>query len=405
MSKRELSDWLTAYLEYTDRSEPPTSYHTWTAVSLISAALQRKCYLRWGYETIYPNVYVILVGPSGRTRKGTALNIGKDIVQGMGIKMVAEAITKEALIQDMSGNIQTFNDPSTNKMMYHCSVFVMSDELSVFLGQGDVQFLSHLTDWYDSRNSWTYRTKGSGTDEIQGVCMTLLAATAPDWIPSMFPIEAIGGGFTSRVIFIVEERKRRSDPTHMLTPEEVRLRDLLVRDLERIHNMKGEYKFEPEAKEFYEKWYIDYETSLDSGKSPIDDPRFLGYLSRRATHLRKLSMLVSASHSDSRIITVQDFERSLRMLRTVESKMAGAFGGTGSARHSHVTDKVLQYIMQRKKVNRSTLLRQFRYDLDMEVLSIVEGVLVGMKAIRLIRNPMTGDTTYIYEDSQEQTDE
>lgn len=394
MSSRELDDWLTSYLEYTDRSEPPTSYHTWTGLALISSALQRKVYLRWGYETIYPNLYVVLVGPSGRTRKGTALNIGKDIIQGMGIKTIAEAITREALIKDIAQSLQSFNDPSTGSMSWHCSVTVISDELSVFLGQNDVQFLSHLTDWYDSRTSWTYRTKGSGTDEIQGICMVLLGATAPDWIPSMLPMEAIGGGFTSRVIFVVEEKKRRSDPNQSMTEEEVELRKKLIKDLERIHNMKGHFEFSPEAKTFYEEWYIDYENKLDSGRAPISDPRFSGYLSRRATHLRKLAMCISASHTDKRIITKDDIERALRLLRTAEAQMPRAFGGVGTARYSEITDKVLQYIRTARTVSRSSLMRRFQHDLDLEVLSIVEGVLQGMKVLRITRGK--DDVTYHY---------
>ena len=205
--KRELNDWISAYLKYVENTEPPISYHTWTAVSMIAGALQRKVYLNWGHDTIYPNMYIVLIGPSGRARKGTAMNIGKDILKDIGISMTSESITREALIRDMKDAVTNFPDATTGKVRFHCSLTALSEELSVFLGQNDIKFLADLTDWYDSRDSWTYRTKGSGTDKIQGVCFNILGATAPDWLQSILPQEAVGGGFTSRIIFVVEETK------------------------------------------------------------------------------------------------------------------------------------------------------------------------------------------------------
>src|SRR3990170_8200696 len=81
MAIREAGDWLSSYLEYTDNTEPPASYHLWTGISVISGVLQRKVWMEWGHELIYPNMYVVLIGPSGRCRKGTAMNIGKGLLK------------------------------------------------------------------------------------------------------------------------------------------------------------------------------------------------------------------------------------------------------------------------------------------------------------------------------------
>src|SRR5258706_8486709 len=104
MSSRELEDWLESYLEYTDSSEPPTTFHIWCALATIAGALQRRVYLQQGLErTIYPNLYVILIGPSGRTRKGVALGIAKELlgtVQTISISPESSS-GREALIMAM----------------------------------------------------------------------------------------------------------------------------------------------------------------------------------------------------------------------------------------------------------------------------------------------------------------
>ena len=109
------------------------------------------------------------------------------------------------------------------------------------LREGDAVFLSNLTNWYDSREAWTRRTIVRGTEEIMGVCMNILGSTAPDWIPLMIPFSAIGGGFTSRIIFVVEDKKGKiiEDPNEIQVDE--KLKADLVHDLEQISLLVGEF--------------------------------------------------------------------------------------------------------------------------------------------------------------------
>ncbi len=116
---RQLDGWLSSYLDYTENTEPPKSYNTWVAISTIAAVLQRKCYISFDLEKLYPNMYIVLVGPAS-CRKGTALSIGYDFLEKIGIKMAPNACTKEALISRLEKSIEL--DPSTGK--HHCSLTI-----------------------------------------------------------------------------------------------------------------------------------------------------------------------------------------------------------------------------------------------------------------------------------------
>ena len=165
-SDRELEDWVRAYLKFAENSEPPISYHVWTAISCISGALQRKVRLIWGYETLYPNLYVVLVGPSGKCKKGTAMTLGLEILKEVsGVTIVPEDVTRAQLIRRMADAVSTFTDSETKRIMFHCSVTCFSEELSVFLKRNNIEFLATLTNWYDSRDEWTYETKNAGIDK------------------------------------------------------------------------------------------------------------------------------------------------------------------------------------------------------------------------------------------------
>lgn len=394
MSLRRLEDWISGYLEYSQETESPISYHAWTGISLLAAALSRKVYIRWGYEIIYPNMYIVLVGPSGKCRKGSAMNLGKDIISGLGIKVTSESITREALIRSMKRAVASYTEPDTGIVRFHCSLTAMSSELSVFLGQNDVKFLADLTDWYDSLDNWTYETKNVGTDEIKGVCFNLLGATAPDWLQSILPEEAIGGGFTSRIIFIVEEQKRKTIPLPIISDRLTMLREALKEDLEKISILAGEFEFTDETREIYAAWYQKEDDNIKEGNPVIADPRFAGYCERRATHVRKLCMLFSASRGEDLLITQNDFARSLDILTAAEKKMEKVFSGLGTTPYAKITEKILNFFQERKRVSRSELLVVFYRDLDMSILDTIEKTLVAMKVIRVIIDLKNNEVYY-----------
>lgn len=383
---RELTNWLDTYLEYTEETESPISYHTWCGLATVAGALQRKVYLRWGIgQVIYPNLYVVLIGPSGRTRKGVALGIAKDLLRQVpGVTITPESSSgKQSTIMVMKRAGLDFIDPSDGKTKRHCSVTAFSEELSVFLGQSDISYLSALTDWYDSKDDWEYETVSRGKDSIKGICLNLVGGTAPDWIQSMIPQEAVGGGFTSRVIFIVEEQKRKLVPEHTMTVREIELQEMLTRDLERINKMAGPMEMSPGAKQLYVDWYVEQNMLAQAGKPAVDDPRFAGYNERRATHLRKLLMVCSATRSDDLWINEEDFHRAVKLLSGAEVNMHKTFGGFGRSRNSDATEAIKDWIEKVQITTRKQVLQRFYRDVDVQTMNIVEETLRQMGCIKI----------------------
>ena len=393
-SNRLTDDWVTAYLKYTEETEPPRAYHTWVALSCIAGALQRKVAIKWGIETIYPNLYIILVGPSGRTRRSTALNIGLDIFKELNIPMTAQAITREALIRKMAESSRNYDMRQGGKIGWQATLTTFSSELANFLGQTDIRFLALLTEWYDSDDVWTYETKNKGKDEIKNICHNFLGTTAPEWLSSMLPLEAIGGGFTARVIFIVEQHKGRLIARQRFSNEQRSLRIALVKDLQAISDLTGEMEFGPEAEEAYIEWYTRLDRALAAGKPPIRDRKFAAYCERRQTHLRKLCLIFCASRGDSMKVALKDFERARAVLEMAERKMATVFGGLGKATTGYATHAILTYLIDRKKAKRSEVIERFYQDIDFVTIQIVQDTLEYMKAIKVTQDPNNKDVLY-----------
>lgn len=363
----------------------------------MAGALQRRVYLKWGLgQIIYPNLYIVLIGASGRTRKGVSIGIAKDFLRNIpGISVAPESSSgRQAMILAMKRALVNFNDPDDGKIKFHCSITAFSEELSVFLGQGDIAYLANLTDWYDSKDDWEYETVGRGKDTLQGLCLNLMGGTAPDWIQSMIPPEAVGGGFTSRIIFVVEEKKRKIVPKHTVTDAEIELKGKLTRDLERISQLAGPIHFSPEGEELYIQWYISQDQALSRGEPVIDDKRFSGYCERRATHIRKLSILCSVSRGDDLIITADDFRNAVKLLENVEVHMGKTFGGFGKAKNSDVQEDIKDYIQKIGFTTRQLVLQKFYRDISADDLARVEQILQQMKLVKVTMVPESGDKSY-----------
>jgi hypothetical protein len=382
MSKRRLDDWLTSFIEYSKNSEAPLSYHVWAGISTIAAAMQRKCFMYWHPHSIYPNNYVILVGPSGRSRKSDAITTARYLIEELNVKVIGEDNTQEALIREMKLSEQFFQDPVTGNQMPHSSVSCFAEEMAVFTGQQNATFLAYLTNWYDSRDIWTRRTKHQGTDKIIGMCFNLLISTAPDWLPGILTRESVGGGFTSRCVFVVEEGKRQTITNPNLHRPSESLRNDLIFDLEMIQMLVGEYTFDDEALATYEAWYADSDQTILRMGNPLG-PMFDGYWSRRPTHIKKIAMALSASRGDSLVVTLSDFDRALAVLTDAEIKMPKVFSGIGRSKYAEDIDDILSYIKAKGEVNKAELTEAFYRNVDDIALEAITKILSDMKAIEI----------------------
>ena len=374
---RKLENWLQSYLKYTINSEPPDLYRLWVGVSVMASVLQRKVYLQWEKKT-YPNMYIVLVGPSGKCRKGTAMYPGQALLRNLGVNMSADSTTREALIKDIKGAEETDVNVKDNIIKIHSSLTIYSKELTVFLGYNNAALMSALTDWYDCDDRWVYRTKHMGTDDIINVYVNLIGATTPELIQTALPQDAIGGGLSSRIIFVYEEDKGKIVPAPFLSPLDKKLGNTLEEDLSKIQLMSGEFKITEEFLEFWIDWYTN-----QSKNPPISDSKFNGYMQRRPHHVLKLSMILSASEGDTFLIDVCHIKEAIAIMEETEKKMPYTFSGMGQSDLSQVTDSVIRTMAIRGKISHTDLLRMYYLDADKITLSRVIDTLVSMDVIKL----------------------
>jgi len=376
---RKLDNWVAGWLEFTKNTEPVEQFREWVALSVIAAALQRKCVLDLGHEIFYTNMYVILIGPPG-SRKTTAMKPGRKILTEKGIRLSANATTKEALVRALRMASGSTSNPETGETIGHASLTIYSEELTVFLGYNNLELMGYMNDWWDCGDPWEYDTKNIELrDYISAVWVNMLGATTPSILHTALPNEAVGAGLTSRIIFVYADKIGKVVPFPFLTKEAQIIREKLFSDLERIYLMKGEFTY---TKNFIDK-YTDWRYE-QKDHPPFDDPQLLGYLAKRPAHVLKLCMILSASRSDDMVITEDIFARALSTLERAEVNMPCVFGGYGEDRDAKVLNNAMRMIALAgdQGVLFSTMITRFRRDASKDTMLRVIRTLESMKFCR-----------------------
>lgn len=390
---RNLSDWLDSFMEMTDNSEPPYLFRKWAGISAIASALQRKVRVELGLSlTFYPNLYVVLVGPSA-TGKGTAMKFASDIIEQVPtIRLSAQATSLQALIRRMKETNLTDVNVETGEQTYHSSLTIFSTEFTVFLGYHNQELIAALCEWYDCHNRWTYETIARKKEEVVGVWVNLFAGTTPDAIQASLPIESIGGGLTSRIIFVVEEKRGKLVVVPTKTEKEMRLQQQLVYDLEAINRLSGIMRYTEGFLKIYSDWcyYAD-------GHRPFQDRKFDGYCGRRRKHLITLAMICCASHSDEMIMTSEDIDRAIALLAEVEIKMGKVFKGMGRSGTADLLNDAVTFIANSAvpDIPLFQFARYFEGDMDKIEMDRVITTLEAMNLIKVIKTPGVGITLHI----------
>jgi hypothetical protein len=364
--------WLDAYLAYTAESESPEEYHLWTGISVIAGALKRQVFFDMGYFLLYPNMYVVLVGPPGRCKKSTAMRMGRDILKGIpGQKFTADSTTREKLIINLS---QAHKD-GASAMTAH------STEFATMLTSSGMDMVVFLTDIFDCPPVWEHDTKSGGKNTIKGPFLNLLGATTPDWISRAMPLDTIGVGLTSRIIFVHQDTPREADPIPRLTAAQKALVPLLTADLVAITSMSGEFLLSEGADDHYRTWY----KKRLNNPNPTGDPRLSGYFERKPMHLLKLSMIVAASKRDGLVIEDTDMTDAMRIMEKIEGRMTKVFIGVGKNPLHADKEAVLSALIDAGEagMTEGELLAMFSYSLRKDELREVLETLMMIKAAKL----------------------
>lgn len=268
-----------------------------------------------------------------------------------GVNFGPEAVTWQALMQAFEASTETF--PINGTHYTQSAMTIESAEFGNLIDPANREQIDFLVSLWDSKiGSFQKVTKNSGVNNVENPYINLIACTTPAWVAGNFPEYVIGGGFTSRCLFVYAEEKEKFIPYPALNmPKEMaEVQQALVQDLEVIGTqLLGPYAISKEAIEFGEEWYHRFW----GGTKPdeLDDDRFGGYLARKQTHVHKTAMCIAASNHDELVITKEDLESALAVVTDLERDMVKVFARIGRTQTSVQAERFIRFVQKRQKVS------------------------------------------------------
>lgn len=377
---RKCEDWLWTLMDYVEETETPRHFWLWGGISTLASTLQRKVWLPFGRKKIYPSMYIMLVAPPGECRKASPLEFSEDMLREVDIPRFADSPTKRALTKalDKVRGTQMFKSPDGKGAVMHSSMTIISKEFGTFVAVDPKAMIDALTDLWDTHDEWKYETSGEGEDVLRNLCLNAFLATTPGWIAENLPEQAIGGGFTTRLIIVTgtEKYKWLSLPPEPSPDLYLRLRH----DLKNIKaNLIGEFSWGPDAYDYYDAWYM----TLEEKTKRLRDRRLRGNLSRIHVQAIKTAMCIHVSYSDELIITLGDIEKAIKLNEEALKTAGVAFEGHGRSKTSADTEKVIHQLRIHGEIEfRDLLAINFR-DTNKQELMVVLETIEGMGTITI----------------------
>jgi len=278
-------------------------------LAALGAGIGRKVWLERSdiyLPPLFPNPWILLLGPSGRAKKSTAIRLAVKALEEAECapEIFSGKLTAEALVSFLAASTRqvgpSIHIEGTGR---NAEALIISREFDVLISnkqQYTAGLVPLLTDLYDCPDKFIATTVGRGREVLQNVCLSVIGAGVPLTLMAQLPPEAVKGGFLPRFLlgFLPREWKKRvaiPPPVDRKWWEEE-----LLPEVKRVCSMQGEFRMEKKALEKFVDWY----ENLEWPETEVEE----AYMQRIPEHVLRIALLFAVMEGNEGTVTVGHFE-------------------------------------------------------------------------------------------------
>jgi hypothetical protein len=318
---RNYQNWLVEWVSQFEGTEVPQAYAIWTGIWCIAAAMKDNVWMQRGHSQLFPHLYIFLVGPSGSGKSYTAEEAVNFLRTIPTVNIHSGEMTKSYMISYLEGIVTAAIAQNPLLVNPHPAMSLFSDELAQTISSGEraSEFLRGMTQFYNSTIESGTHAHSMRKIEKPVICWLALATTR--WLKLSVPPDMVDSGFVARVITVVEGLSQRIVPE--LPPVDNAKRRALIQDLAQIATINGEFILSPQAREVHTEWYI----NARQQRLSLRDEVTISIYGRDDEHVFKVAMILSAAHSNDRIITAPMLRNAASLVQHARSSNLELYRG------------------------------------------------------------------------------
>lgn len=283
----EPGEWLYEYVKHArSLTDAPLAFHVGGGLVALAGAVGSNVWWYGGGARVqWPNLYVLLVGPSG-TRKSTAVDLPTaPLANAVPGSILDREFTPERFIRNLSS---------------HPTAVLKESEFSSLLERMNSNYMNgmkqRLTDLYDCHERYDRSIQGAGGQgeviSIEKPSLSILAASTVDWLVESIGPNDMRSGFLPRFLIISSPVREPEPPGGYFARADKGVSAPLVAALHHLSTMKSTKLDFDGVKNRLVSWAYDRTTAFweNDGSEELG-----GLYNRLGHHVAKVCALLMVS--------------------------------------------------------------------------------------------------------------
>jgi hypothetical protein len=286
-TKKDDFELLTDYELYTRQfSEAPPHFHMFTLFATIACIVGRGRYIIQGEDTIYPNLYCLIVAPSSLYKKTSSISLLKKWLARL--EMMADRYIGQ--IGSPEGLFAALKENGGDAVAFY-------SELGLLLGQTAGkkymrETLELLNDLYDCPAYYSKRLSQQLL-RAENVCFNLIAASQLDSLTKYVRESDLLSGFLPRFAVVFSDKLQ----PHIVRrpPPDLKLQNKILQrlnDIRKFCKQHAPMELSQDAWDYFESWAM-----TEHANALVAPPQLKPMYGRLETHALKFSTIIHLSRN------------------------------------------------------------------------------------------------------------
>jgi|SaaInlLV_10m_DNA_2_1039722.scaffolds.fasta_scaffold00190_8 phage/plasmid primase-like uncharacterized protein len=357
-----------------------------SSLSMVSAFMGKKIFIEHYFQTLYPNLWILIVAKSGQF-KSTALSKGATIALRKSKNITKEIKKLQKELRNDQNKATEINEIIENLFLKNPilpakitaeallnilsegrSGLILSNEFSAWLQNLEKKYNNDLkgifTDFYDCNGSFEYATKTHGTIVVEDPFISICGVSPLVGIASNLNLNDVASGFLARFLIITPAHQNNIPPAlpdrnvFLDTEAEKKLETILEPLFDMTENSRI-YVLSESARLLFEKYHEDMYKNLnqyDEKCREILEP----FIKRWSPYILKIAMIMQFLEDNlTNEISETAIASAYAFVSIVERSTIKLFQGElGESEYQRKCRKLYDFIKKKHKETNIPVLRQ-----------------------------------------------